>query len=74
MSKNISKEEIKNRIGKDPDFIYSSKYGNSMEKLIQKYPTGCPDKIIAQVLLLDSPEEVEEIYQGIVKKLREKMS
>ena len=66
-------DEIKKRIETEPDFIYSSRYNNSLEKLLKKYPNGCKDKLIAQVLLLDSPAEVEEIWQGIVEKLRKKM-
>lgn len=68
-----TREETKQKIETDPDFIYSSRYNNSLQKIIQKYPDGCSDKLIAQVLMLDNESEVEEIYQGIIKKLQEKI-
>ena len=74
MAKNLTQEEIQKKLENDPDFIFSAKYNNSIEQIIEKHPTGCPDKLIAKVLRLESPEEVESIYQGIVKKLREKMT
>ena len=79
MTKNLTQEEIQQKLQNDPDFIFSSKYNNSIEQIIEKhplekYPDGVPDKIIAKVLVLESPEEVESIYQGIVRKLRKKMS
>lgn len=79
MAKNLTQEEIQQKLQNDPDFIFSSKYNNSIEQIIEKhplekYPDGVPDKIIAKVLVLESPEEVESIYQGIVRKLRKKMS
>ena len=79
MAKNLTQEEIQQKLQNDPDFIFSSKYNNSIEQIIEKhplekYPNRVPDKIIAKVLVLESPEEVESIYQGIVRKLRKKMS
>lgn len=79
MAKNLTQEEIQQKIENDPDFIHSAKYNNSIEQIIEKhplekYPDGVPDKLIAKVLILESPEEVESIYQGIISKLRKKMA
>ena len=73
MAKNLTQEEIQHKLKNDPDFIYSAKYNYSIKNIVEKHPTGCPDKLIAKVLKLESPEEVESIYQGIVRKLRKKM-
>ncbi len=78
MAKNLTQEEIQEKIKNDPDFIYSAKYNNSIEQIIEKhpldkYPDGVPNKLIAKVLKLESPEEVEFVYQGIIRKLRKKM-
>ncbi len=62
-------EEAKKRVETDPKFIYSKRFENSLEKCLERYPDGAPDKVIAQVLLL-TEDEVEEIYQKVVKKLQ----
>ncbi len=79
MGKNLTQEEIQHKLDNDPDFIFSSKYNNSIQKIIdkhplEKYPNGVPDKLIAKVLKMESPEEVEATYQCIIKKLRNKMA
>lgn len=73
MTKNLTQEEIQKKLENDKDFIYSAKYNYSINQIIEKHPEGCTDKLIAKVLKLESPEQVEVIYQGIVKKLRKKM-
>lgn len=74
MSKNLTQEEIQHKLENDEDFIYSAKYNYSLEQIIKAHPKGCKDKTIAKVLRLESPEEVETIYQDIIRKIRKKMS
>lgn len=62
-------EEIRQLIDTEPDFVNLRRYGNSLEKVIETYPDGAPDKVIAQALLM-TPEEVEELYENVVIKLR----
>lgn len=40
--------------------------------MLNRYPDGCPDRIVANALGLSS-EELEELYNDIVTKLRRKM-
>lgn len=60
------------RLYTDPDYIALKRFDYSINKLVERYPDGAPPKLIAQALLI-TEEEVEEIYQGIVLKLREAM-
>lgn len=64
-----NKEEIKNKIEAEEDFIYCPRLGNSLEQLLQKHPEGVDNERIARVLLL-TEEEVEEVYQNAIKKIK----
>lgn len=68
----MTPEEVKNMIDTDPDYIASKRYGYSLTALLERYPDGCPDRIIATVLQM-SEEEVDAMYQNIVQKLRKIM-
>lgn len=59
----------KKRLELDPDFIALKRFDYSLQKLLQRYPEGCPDRIIANALLI-AEEDVEEIYGSTVLKLR----
>lgn len=67
----MTKEEMRHKILNDPDWIYSKKNENSLEKLKAKYPEGCPDRIGASVLRL-SLEDFQKEYEQIIFKLRAK--
>lgn len=56
----------------DPDYILLSRYDNSIDTLLERYPEGAPDRIIGQALGV-SEAEVQEMYASIVLKLREMM-
>jgi hypothetical protein len=56
-------------IAEDPDFIALRRFDFSLVKLMASYPEGCPDKTIAAALLIPE-EEVEELYQKAVARLR----
>lgn len=68
----MTPEQVKQMIENDPDFIASKRYSYSLAKLLERYPDGCPDRVIATVLQM-SEEEVEVLYQKIVYKLRHHM-
>jgi len=53
----------------DPDFVYLKRYGYSISKAIDAFPDGCSDRVIAQALGLQE-EQIPELYQEIVVKLR----
>lgn len=61
--------EKKRKIYEENDYIDHPKYKNSIKKLIEKYPDGVEDQVIAKVLNI-TEEEVEEIYQSAVEKLK----
>lgn len=62
--------EAKRLIETDEDFVYLKRFGFSLKKLLERYPDGVPSKVIAQALLM-TEEEVEELYQSVVVKMRE---
>lgn len=62
-------EEKKHKIQNDEDFIDYPKFKNSLSKLIEKYPDGVDTETIAKVLNM-TEEEVEEIYQNAILKLK----
>jgi hypothetical protein len=59
----------KDRVHSDPDYIGIKRFQNSLEALLQRYPEGCPDHIVASALMI-TEEEAEAIYAEIVKKLK----
>jgi hypothetical protein len=65
-------EEIRHRLSTDEDFIPLKRFDYSMRCLLDRYPDGVPDRIIAQSLLIDD-EQVEVLYQEVVAKLRTNM-
>lgn len=53
----------------DENFVYSKRFDYSIEKLEERYPDGCPDRVIAAVLMI-TEDDVEEYYQRIVRSLQ----
>lgn len=65
-------KEKKRRILEEEDFIDHPKYVNSIKKLIEKYPDGVENDVIAKVLNI-TEDEVEQIYQSAVQKLKKNL-
>lgn len=61
--------DVLSKLLKDPDYILTRRFENSVEKLVERYPDGAPDRVIAQALGVEE-EEVEPMYQEIINKLR----
>jgi hypothetical protein len=57
----------------DKDFILMKRLENSMKQLMEKYPNGCPDHVIAAALGL-SEERVQVRYLEIIACLQRKMN
>ena len=57
------------RISTDPDYIYLPRFDFSVEKLLDRYPDGVPEKLIAQGLLM-TEEEVQALYEQTIQKLQ----
>jgi hypothetical protein len=68
----MTPDDIKRLIESSPDFITLGRFECSLEKLLQRYPDGCPDHIICNALSMPK-EEVEKLNQEIVEKLRKQM-
>ena len=68
----MKKDEIKEKIENDPDFIWSPKYDNSLEKFMHRHDEGVETNHAAKVLLME-PSEVESIYERALKNLKKLM-
>lgn len=62
-------DEKRLKILKDEDYIDYPKFKDSIKKLLEKYPDGVSDEIIAKSLNI-STQEVQEIYESAIKKLQ----
>lgn len=67
-----NKDELREKILNDDDFIYCPRLGNSVKKLLQKNPGGIDDERISKVLLI-SVEEVKKVYESALDKIRKGM-
>lgn len=56
----------------DDDYVHIKRFDFSLKKVIDRYPDGAPNKVVAQALMI-SEEEAEELYQKVVEKLRKSM-
>lgn len=65
-----STEELIRKIHEEEDFVNIKRFDYSLDKVQNRFPSGAPDKTIANALLLEE-EDVPLIYQNIVNKLRE---
>ena len=66
------KETSKRRVREEPDFIYSPKFNNSLEKFTTKYDNGVEDDHAAKVLLM-TEDEFKEEYAKTIKSLQKDM-
>lgn len=62
-------DEVKKMIAEDPDYVYLKRHGYSLAKVLERYPEGAPNHVIASALML-TEDDVEFHYQRIVHKLR----
>lgn len=69
----IDSIDLPRLVHEDPEFVAIRRFGYSMANLMERYPEGCPDHVIAQALLI-TEMEVSGAYQGLVLKLRGLMS
>lgn len=65
----IDIDKLKTRIETEEDFIHCPKMGNSVDRVVEKYPDGVDDTYISKVMLM-TEDEVKEIYQSILDKFR----
>jgi hypothetical protein len=65
--------ELTDQINTQKDFINMKRLGNSLDRLLKKYPEGCPDHVIAVALEM-TEKQVTERYLAIISCLRQQMS
>lgn len=70
MNSLVTTSEAKRRLYEDPDFINLKRFDFSLKKLLLRYPNGCPDRIIAQALMI-SEDDVQVTYDRVLGKLKE---
>lgn len=68
----MTTEQAKKLLVEDPNFVAIKRYGYSLTKMLERYPDGCPHRLIAQALLI-TEDDVQAMYDGIVLKLRARM-
>lgn len=68
----MTSEEVSKRLHAEPDFINLKRFDYDMKKLMDRYPEGVPDRLIALALNI-TEEEVETIYEDIVSRIRSRM-
>lgn len=62
----------RSRIAHDEDFIYSKRFSYSLALLLERYPDGVPDRVLAAALMI-TEDDIEAHYQRIVRTLRTAM-
>jgi hypothetical protein len=62
--------QAKALLDQDPDFVVAKRHDYSLAKLIERYPDGCPDRLIAAVLLM-TEDDVAERRAQIIATLRQ---
>lgn len=70
--KAIDLENSLNLLNTDEDFIAIKRFDFSLSQLLERYPDGAPDSVIASALMIEE-DEVALLYESIVDKLREIM-
>lgn len=68
----MDKEEIKNKIVQEEDYIRCPKCSNSLLKFMARNSDGVENKVIARLLLIPE-EKVEELYKQAVDMLKAEM-
>lgn len=70
-NKTLPEEKIK-KINEDPNWVNAKRYNYDLKTMISRFPEGCPDRVIANVLGL-SDEELQSKYLEALVKLRKSM-
>ena len=65
----ITLEEARKLVEEKEDYVNIRRFKRSLKVIQRRYPDGAPDHIIAQALAR-SEDEVQEMYDGLVEKLK----
>lgn len=65
----LTSAEVKRRLAEEPDFVHLRRFDYSLAKVLERYPEGCPTRLIAQALFV-TESDIDTTYLAIVAKLR----
>jgi hypothetical protein len=68
----MTTDEAHQRVHEDPIFVYMKRFGYEIDRLMQRYPEGCPDHVIAAALMI-TEDDVSDIYDSIVATLQNRI-
>jgi hypothetical protein len=68
----MTSDDIARRLRTEADFVNIKRLGYSLEKLMERYPDGVPDKVIASALGI-TEDEVEILYASTVELLQKSL-
>jgi len=69
----VEKDELKQKIMEDEDFIKAPKYANSLNRFLAKNERKLDNGAIGRLLLI-TEEEVDQLYEQSVIQLRKGMT
>ena len=64
----MTTEEARSQLVTNPDFVNLKRYSYSLAKVMEQFPNGCPDKLIAAALLI-TEDDVKALDESIPAKL-----
>jgi hypothetical protein len=65
----MTTDQARQLISTDEKFVYSKRFEYNIDKLAERHPEGCSNRVIAGVLMI-TEDDVDDHYERIVKKLR----
>lgn len=65
----VTTTDAHRRIVEEPDFVNLKRYGYSLAAVMENFPDGCPDKVVAAALLI-TEDDVPVLQESITAKLR----
>jgi len=60
---------MRSKVAHEPDFVAIKRVGFSLAALLERYPDGCPNKVIEAALMLPEGTAQQE-YERVVLRLR----
>jgi hypothetical protein len=52
----MSEEEMRERVMNEHDFVCAKRFDYSSKKVEERFPNGCPDHIIADILMVSEAQ------------------
>lgn len=69
---NLTTSEARHLVASDPDFVFLKRFDYSLAKVKERYPEGCPDRIVANAMMIIE-DDVSVEYARVCSTLREIM-